>query len=154
MDFDINRYLQEKTNQLNTIGESNKYGSGPWNVYQTAAAIKNAGMTPEEHYKQYGMKEGINMSAPTAQFNAPGGLMSNNYMPYSDFSKSIEGMFGGLTNIFDKFLKQQQPVYQNSQSTPLSGGTTSNASGQWGSGDTWKTGLLSTLANKRTGWGW
>lgn len=55
--FNEYEYLQAKTAQLNSVGEPNRYGDGPWTVEQTLQAITDVGMTPAEHYVRYGAFE-------------------------------------------------------------------------------------------------
>ncbi|MCD7983255.1 MAG: hypothetical protein LUG19_03245 [Desulfovibrio sp.] len=55
--FNEYEYLQAKTAQLNSVGEPNWYGDGPWTVEQTLQAMTDVGMTPAEHYAAYGAFE-------------------------------------------------------------------------------------------------
>jgi hypothetical protein len=61
--FDAEAYLRNKTASLNAPGakQPDFYtpSDGSWSVFDTASAIAMAGMTLEEHYLKYGIKEGI-----------------------------------------------------------------------------------------------
>ena len=61
--FDQATYLQNKANQLNAIAQD---GRTNWTAAQALQAMQDAGMTPYEHFAQYGASEGVN---PCAQFD-------------------------------------------------------------------------------------
>lgn len=54
--FNTDAYLQNKTSQLNQIKQG---GRSNWTVEDTKKAIANAGMSPLEHYINYGLSEGV-----------------------------------------------------------------------------------------------
>jgi phage-related minor tail protein len=73
--FDPAAYLRNKTASLNASGAKVSWytpPSGTWTEADTLAAITLAGMTLEEHYLKYGIKEGIKGYA-SGGFH-PGGL--------------------------------------------------------------------------------
>lgn len=72
--FDPGTYLTNKAAQLNAT----KYqGKSNWTAEDAANAIKSAGFTLEDHYKQYGMAEGVSpykvptVTPPTPEPPAP-----------------------------------------------------------------------------------
>jgi|GEM_PF-6707506 len=62
--FNTAAYLKNKTDQLNQIKQD---GRSNWTVEDTKMAIANAGMSPIEHYINYGLSEGV---SPLAQQKA------------------------------------------------------------------------------------
>ena len=82
-----------------------------------------------------------------AKYGVPGLVGSYNpqQMAGSQFGYANQGnALGGLmSGTQTQWQQQEQPQ-----------GGTAQTGGQWGTGNTWKAGLLSTIANKRTGWGW
>ena len=59
--FDPSTYLANKAAQLNRTAYQ---GRTDWNPDNTAAAIRDAGMTLEEHYQNWGVNEGVSGAAP------------------------------------------------------------------------------------------
>ena len=105
--FDQNTYLQNKTNQLNTVGQHNQYAPGsPWTVQQTQQAISDAGMNPYSHYMQYGQREGVTGSPyageqSTAQDAMGTGLGMANYAAQS---------LAGMQSPYPGMAQHQGPV--------------------------------------------
>lgn len=64
--FDESYYMNIKLTQLHEINEKDIFGN-PYTLSSLKKAIADAGMTPIEHYLQYGQNEGLN---PNSWFNA------------------------------------------------------------------------------------
>lgn len=65
--FNTAAYLQNKTDQLNQIKQG---GRSNWTVEDTKKAIAENGMSPLEHYINYGLSEGVSPLGKEADENA------------------------------------------------------------------------------------
>jgi hypothetical protein len=58
--FKPDAYMQNKVAQLNDIG----YQGKTWDLASTLDALKEHGLTPQQHYEKYGQYEGVNHYTP------------------------------------------------------------------------------------------
>jgi hypothetical protein len=63
MAFNADDYLLQKVADLNRTG----YQGKTWDLNSTMAAFNEAGLTPEQHYQQYGKNEGFYNPTPSPQ---------------------------------------------------------------------------------------
>lgn len=85
----INQYMVDKTASLNAQGYG---GRTDWTRQEVLAAMRDQGMTPEQHYFAYGQKEGLSWSDPNilntgwgAQAYSWGGA-KNSTIPYDQYT--------------------------------------------------------------------
>lgn len=57
--FDVNEYMNSKVQQLNQTGSTHGGHTGQWTRSDVQNAFDTAGLTPQQHYQQYGKAEGV-----------------------------------------------------------------------------------------------